>query len=229
MAYSTYSVGAADAAHAADGSDTQGRAAAMEPEKMRASDADRERVADRLREALAEGRLDAAEHTERLDALYRAKTVGELAETVRDLPPPADGPEAPVFSSPEAERLASASQGRENIVAVFGGAERKGRWLVEPRTNVSAMFGGVGLDFREAVLTRREVTVQCAVLCGGLDITVPPGVRVVNSTTSIFGGTSLHGTDAVTDPNAPVIRLTGTCMFGGIDVKAKKPKRKKKS
>ncbi|WP_017539796.1 DUF1707 SHOCT-like domain-containing protein [Nocardiopsis halophila] len=200
----------------------------MEPEKMRASDADREQVAERLREGLAEGRLDQAEHSERLDALYRAKTVGELAEVTRDLPlPSAEGGRAPDYSSPEAQRLLSQSQGRENIVAVFGGAERKGRWLVEPRTNVSAMFGGIELDFREAVLARREITVQCAVLFGGLEITVPHGVRVVNTTTAIFGGTSLNGTDAVTDPNAPVIRLTGTCMFGGIEVKAKKPKRKK--
>ncbi|GAA1104344.1 DUF1707 SHOCT-like domain-containing protein [Nocardiopsis composta] len=200
----------------------------MDPEKIRASDADRERVADRLREALAEGRLDQSEHEERLDELYRAKTIGELAEVTRDLPAPGAGEPGPLdLSSPEARQLAASGQGRENIVAVFGGADRKGRWLVEPRTNASTMFGGISLDLREAVLSQREVTIQCAVLCGGVDIIVPPGVRVVNNTTAIFGGTSLHGTDAVVDPNAPVVRLTGTCLFGGIDVKAKSPKRKK--
>ncbi|WP_017595382.1 DUF1707 SHOCT-like domain-containing protein [Nocardiopsis potens] len=202
----------------------------MDPEKMRASDADRERVADRLREALAEGRLDQAEHEERLDELYRAKTVGELALVTQDLPaaePGGHGQEPASLSTDEARRLAASGQGRENIVAVFGGAERKGRWLVEPRTNASTMFGGISLDLREAVLSQREVTIQCAVLFGGVDIIVPPGVRVVNNTTAIFGGTSLHGTDAVVDPNAPVVRLTGTCLFGGIDAKAKSPKRKK--
>ncbi|GAB3500774.1 DUF1707 SHOCT-like domain-containing protein [Nocardiopsis coralliicola] len=196
------------------------------PETFRASDADREGVAERLREALAEGRLDPAEHEERIDQLYRAKTIGQLAEITRDLP--AAGDAGRPLSTPEAEQLAATGQGRENIVAVFGGADRKGRWLAEPRTNVSAMFGGVSLDFREAVLSQREVTVQCAVLFGGVDLIVPPGVRVVNNTTAIFGGTSLHGADSVVEPSAPVIRLTGTCLFGGIDVKVKPPKRKKK-
>ncbi|MFD0774648.1 DUF1707 domain-containing protein [Streptomonospora algeriensis] len=206
----------------------------MEPDHIRASDADRDRVAERLREAAAEGRLTQTEHEERVDALYRAKTVGELAEITHDLPATgnADGDRDGMpmsAATEEARRLAAQSTGRENIVAVFGGAERKGRWLVEPRTNVSVLCGGVELDLREAVLSQREVTIQCAVVCGGLEIIVPHGVRVVNNTAGILGGTSLHGTDSVTDPNHPVIRLTGTCMLGGIEVKAKRPKRKRKN
>ncbi|MDT0304755.1 DUF1707 SHOCT-like domain-containing protein [Streptomonospora wellingtoniae] len=206
----------------------------MEPEHIRASDADRDRVSERLREAVAEGRLTQAEHEERIDALYRAKTVGDLTEITRDLPLPSEADLGGDRNSPmsaateEARRMATESTGRENIVAVFGGAERKGRWLVEPRTNISVLCGGVELDLREAVLSQREVTIQCAVILGGLEITVPHGVRVVNNTAGILGGTSMHGTDAVTDPNYPVIRLTGTCMLGGIEVKAKRPKRKRK-
>ena len=213
---------------------TEKMGAAMEPDHVRASEADRERVAERLREALAEGRLSQEEHEERLDTLYRAKTIGELAPITHDLPvggtSAVEEPGMPVgmtVSSEEARQLASESEGKENIVAVFGGAERKGRWLVEPRTNVSALFGGIDLDFREAVLTQREVTVQCAVIFGGVTIVVPHGVRVVNNTTAILGGATIRGADTVTDPNAPTIRLTGTCMLGGIDVKAKGPKRKK--
>ena len=53
---------------------------------LRASDADRERVAEVLRDALAEGRLDMAEFEERLEATYKARTYGELAPITRDLP-----------------------------------------------------------------------------------------------------------------------------------------------
>ncbi|GAB3440250.1 hypothetical protein GCM10027570_05630 [Streptomonospora sediminis] len=203
----------------------------MEPEHIRASDADRDRVSERLREAVAEGRLTQVEHEDRLDAVYRAKTVGELSQITHDLPESggSGSPESGVsVSTEEARRMAAQSVGRENIVAVFGGAERKGRWLVEPRTNVSVLCGGVDLDLRDAVLSQREVTIQCAVVMGGLEITVPHGVRVVNNTSGILGGANLHGTDAVSDPNHPVIRLTGTCMLGGIEVKAKRPKRKRK-
>lgn len=53
---------------------------------LRAADADRERVAERLRRAHGEGRLDLAEFQERLDRCYQAKTVGQLRELVADLP-----------------------------------------------------------------------------------------------------------------------------------------------
>lgn len=213
----------------------------MQPEHIRASDADRDKVAERLREALAEGRLSPVEHEERLDTLYRAKTMGELGPIVEDLPVPghgydyasmerrSDAPSGMEILGSEARDLAGQSKGSENLVAVFGGCERKGRWLVEPRTNVSVLCGGVELDLREAVLSQHEVTIQVAVIMGGVDITVPHGVRVINNTSAILGGADMHGTDQVTDPNAPVVRLTGTCVLGGVDIKAKGPKRKKKS
>lgn len=212
----------------------------MQPEHIRASDADRDQVAERLREALAEGRLSPVEHEERLDILYRAKTLGELAPITSDLPGPgtsvpygftaADGglDNGMEVLGREARDLAGQSKGSENLVAVFGGCERRGRWLVEPRTNVSVLCGGVELDLREAVLSQPEVTIQLAVIMGGVDITVPHGVRVINNTSAILGGTDLHGTDQVTDPNAPVVHLTGTCMLGGVDVKAKKVKKKRR-
>ncbi|GAA3147737.1 hypothetical protein GCM10017687_76150 [Streptomyces echinatus] len=53
---------------------------------LRASDADRDRVAEILRDALAEGRLDMEEFEERLESAYRARTYGELAPLTRDLP-----------------------------------------------------------------------------------------------------------------------------------------------
>ena len=52
---------------------------------LRASDADRERVAEVLRDALAEGRLDMAEFEERLEATYSARTYGDLEPITRDL------------------------------------------------------------------------------------------------------------------------------------------------
>jgi hypothetical protein len=59
----------------------------MAPEsRMRASDRDRDRTADMLREHHAAGRLDAAEFAERLDKVYAARTLGDLDELTADLP-----------------------------------------------------------------------------------------------------------------------------------------------
>jgi hypothetical protein len=189
---------------------------------MRASDSDRDRVADQLREALAEGRLTAEEHAERLDAVYQAKTYAELAPIVHDLP--ATGGVGPPEGSPAAssgpvvrDDLPPPHAGTPNIVAIFGGAERSGRWLVEPETNVVAVFGGIELDLRQAVLSRREVTINVVAIMGGVNVTVPPGVRVANSVAAILGGASVPPEETI-DPEAPVIRLTGVALFGGVSV-----------
>lgn len=196
------------------GVDLPDKSVEADPGRMRASDADRDRIADQLREALAEGRLTPDEHAERLDAVYQAKTYAELAPIVADLP--ATGGTAPAATV--RDDLPAPQAGSPNIVAIFSGAERKGRWLVEPQTNVVAVFGGVELDLRQAVLSRREVTINIVAIMGGVNLTLPPGVRVTNAISAIFGGTSLPSEDTI-DPDAPVIRLTGFALFGGVSVK----------
>ena len=66
--------------------------AVPDPQQLRASDADRERVAETLREAAGDGRLTMDELDERLDAAYAAKTYAELVPITRDLPDTGSGP-----------------------------------------------------------------------------------------------------------------------------------------
>src|ERR1022692_1790370 len=54
--------------------------------RLRASDADRDRAASVLNEAMAQGRLTAEEHSDRLDAVYAAKTHADLVPVIDDLP-----------------------------------------------------------------------------------------------------------------------------------------------
>ena len=82
----------------------------MDAPDHRASDAEREATADRLRIAGGDGRLDPEELEQRLDAAYGAKTVGELTALTRDLPAapaPAPAPERPIGSQAVRARLAS--------------------------------------------------------------------------------------------------------------------------
>ncbi|MFB4307711.1 DUF1707 domain-containing protein [Actinomadura sp. GTD37] len=191
------------------------RPAPPSPASMRASDADRDEVADRLREALAEGRITPEEHAERIDAVYRAKTYADLEPVLSDLP--AEQAPRPRVDLRKEPALAPPPPQSPNLVAIFSGVERKGRWLVEPTTNVSCVFGGADLDFRQAVLSRGEVTVNVTCVFGGVNMIVPPGVRVVGSTTAIFGGSELPEDDTA-DADAPVIRITGMVLFGGVSV-----------
>ena len=61
-------------------------AGAMGRDEMRAGDEDRQAVADRLKTALDEGRLDLAEYDERLQRTYAAKTYADLDGLLSDLP-----------------------------------------------------------------------------------------------------------------------------------------------
>jgi hypothetical protein len=75
---------------------------------LRASDADRDAAADRLRAAAGEGRLDPDELDERVGEVYAARTVGELARLTEDLPQPALGSQrvSPLKSEAARQRLA---------------------------------------------------------------------------------------------------------------------------
>lgn len=190
--------------------------------RLRASDSDREKAASVINEALAEGRLSVAEHSQRLDAVYEAKTHAEIAPLIEDLPARATASQpAPRTDMPPATGHGS------QIVAIFGGATRKGRWHAEPNMNAVTIFGGATLDFREAVLPAREMTLNTTCIFGGIEIIVPPEMRVVDRGVAIFGGRDTGSDTAEADsPDAPVLRLTGLTLFGGIDVKHKRRKNK---
>jgi Domain of unknown function (DUF1707) len=64
--------------------------------KLRASDADRDEVAEQLREHFATGRLSMDELNERLDKVYAAQTYGDLEPLVEDLPGPGPYSDLPV-------------------------------------------------------------------------------------------------------------------------------------
>ena len=149
--------------------------------------------------------------------MYKAKTYAELEPVLSDLP--SERPRVDLRK--EEERPAPPPPPQSpNLVAIFGGVDRKGRWLVEETTNVTCVFGGATLDFRQAVLSRGQVTVNITCMFGGVDVIVPPGVRVVGSNVAIFGGNDMPEDDNPA-PDAPVIRVTGLTLFGGVSVRRK--------
>ena len=193
---------------------------------MRASDADRDRVAEVLREAYAEGRLDAAEHTERIDAAYTAKTLGELAPLLADLPQRQNVGGTPLPAqangSPPVDYGPSSK-----VMAVFGEAKRTGRWVVGAETTAAAVFGEVTIDLREAVLAQREVVIIANAVFGQVTVKVPHGVIVRDEGTAIFGSRSGSDRNRAGDvpltPDSPVVIIRGVALFGEVAVRYPKP------
>ncbi|MEU9481113.1 DUF1707 domain-containing protein [Streptomyces sp. NPDC048191] len=196
---------------------------------LRASDADRERVADVLRDALTEGRLDMEEFEERLEAVYKARTYGELAPLTRDLPtagaaaPPApvSFTKAPVDSGGWAGRIVGGPGSSAGAVAVMSGFQRKGRWTVPKQFNCFAFWGGGEIDLREADFADREVEINCVAIMGGVQVVVPPGVEVVVRGIGIMGGFDHPRDDGPPEPGAPRVVVGGLAFWGGVDVTRK--------
>lgn len=178
---------------------------------VRASDADRDRVADILREALAEGRLDAEEHAERIDAVYRAKTVAALESLIQDLPA-GHGSTALPPRSP----AAPPAQGARSVRAVLSGATRQGRWRVGGRISAVAVCGGVDLDLTEAIFEEQHVTITVTAVCGGVEIKVPENVTLRGAGSGVLGGFDVRETEA-RDPRAPVVTVEGLALCGAVD------------
>ncbi|MFD3423107.1 DUF1707 SHOCT-like domain-containing protein [Streptomyces decoyicus] len=195
--------------------------------ELRASDADRERVAEILRDAVAEGRLAMEEFDERLDAAYRARTYGELEPLTADLPVAAAGP-APLslrkesgVPAPWSERIVSGTEGSSAGIALLGGFQRKGRWTIGRRFTAACLMGGGEIDLREANFAGPEVVITCWAVMGGVNIVVPPGVEVDVRGLGIMGGFD-SGEDGVPgDPGAPRVIVKGLALMGGVGVERK--------
>ena len=95
-------------------------------------------------------------------------------------------------------------------------------------STVVTVFGGVDLDLRDAILPGREVILRAVSVFGGMSITVPPEMRVVDSGVAVFGGRDVAGETPESEAaDAPVLRLQGACVFGGISVRHKQRKSKR--
>jgi hypothetical protein len=109
----------------------------MGRDEMRAADADRQAVADKLKKALDEGRLDLAEYDERLQQAYAAKTYGDLEGLLDDIPdtlptPARTATPVPHTAAPTPVRSERAGQLVKAWLGGFGGIFVVGTiiWLV---------------------------------------------------------------------------------------------------
>jgi Domain of unknown function (DUF1707)/Cell wall-active antibiotics response 4TMS YvqF len=179
------------------------------PPDIRASDSDRDRVLDLLRDASAEGRLTPEEYEERVSAALTARTHGELLPLTSDLPVAggAVGP-LPVQDKP--------------IIAVMADESRSGRWAVPAQLRSVAVMGSVKLDLTEAVPTARETHLNCVSIMGDVSIIVPEGVDVRMDGTAIMGEKTVKKLRTPPVAGAPVIHVHAFAVMGSIEVKPKK-------
>lgn len=85
-------------------------------------------------------------------------------------------------------------------------------------TDLTAIFGGVECDLRNAII-ENDVVINASSIFGGIDIFVPENVKVKIKSTAIFGGVEEKNPKKVENSEAHTIYVNALCMFGGVEIK----------
>jgi hypothetical protein len=182
----------------------------------------RERAIAALSDAFAHDVLDVDEFERRITVAHTSDSIAEIEALAADLPA-AEAPIAPVTVA-----LVPAGEGQEappqTVYAVFGGVHRQGTWTVPRNFRVVAMMGGACIDLREARFPRGVVDLEVKAFWGGVQILVPPGLAVEVHGSAIMGGfQNVNRSPPTPDPDAPLLRVRGLAVMGGVDISMRLP------
>ena len=83
-------------------------------------------------------------------------------------------------------------------------------------TTLTAIFGGIKLDLRNATI-KDDVVINCTSIFGGVDIFVPDNVKIEVKSNSVFGGVENNAVSS--KEKGATIYIDATCAFGGLDIK----------
>ena len=195
--------------------------------RLRASDEDRHRVAEVLRKAAGEGRIDLWELDERLEATYAAKTYADLVPLTADLPLrttdalPSPPPVVPPAVGPHAGGAVVPATTYESSMSFMGDCSRRGVWRVPETHTAFSVMGSVTLDLREAQFSAREVTINAYAIMAGIDIIVNPWTQVVVDGVGVMGdfSQSRDKAPAQITHGSPVVHVKGLALMAGVNVK----------
>jgi hypothetical protein len=217
---------------------------APDPWAYRASDTDRDTYLTLLREAYAEGRLDAAEYEERMSLALAAKTYSDLLPVLQDLPvdtarlprPPMAASPYPVpaqIPQPPLPGGLNSSLGLSmdnTLLAIFSSSSRRGVWQVPESQSALALFGDVKIDLSEAILPGQVTELKCYAILGSVQIIVPDALNVEVNGVGVFGSFEQRdkrkgaNKQRVPAAGAPLIKVTGAAVFGEVEVRVVTPK-----
>ncbi len=108
------------------------------------------------------------------------------------------------------------SKSEKNVSAYFSGQKVAYSKEEFDGINMEAVFGGIKLDLREAII-KKDVVINARAIFGGIDILVPENMNVVVSSSSMFGG--VDNKREINQDNKITIYVNGSSLFGGIDIK----------
>jgi predicted membrane protein len=108
------------------------------------------------------------------------------------------------------------TQDLDGISAIFAGNETINKSKNYQGGRATAVFGGVSIDLRDAVI-KNEATLEVFALCGGIELKIPREWKVKHSVFPILGG--VESKAHADDDKAPTLYITGTVALGGVEVR----------
>ena len=191
---------------------------------LRASDADRDRVIELLRAAVADGRLDQAEFDERLDAALAARTINALAPLTADLIA-APGSDA-ALALPRAETPAEPAAEKLIIRERHGSVRRDGRWTLPHRLVLRTRWSDVLLDLTRATPSGPELIIELRVRGGNVELVLAPGMTVgANELEVRYTNLTISRGAGDNTPETLHVRLVGRVKHARIDTRWLAPRR----
>lgn len=120
--------------------------------------------------------------------------------------------------SKEIKKLNEKKVNSDEYCATFSGQNLKFDGEKFTGTNLTAVFGGIKCDLKNAII-ENDVVVNCSSIFGGIEIYVPDNVKVKIKSSSIFGGVDEKKKNIVENNGGYTIYINATCIFGGVDIK----------
>lgn len=196
------------------------------PRPVRAGDVERSRTNDVLAQAFAVGQLSKAEYEERSAAAWAAVHVSDLDDLVADLAVDASSLSI-VSPAPVARPVGATTPTAHSIgftLGLMSGVSRTGTWRTSETHVAVAIMGGVDVDLREADFDTPHSALTVFAFWGGVEVVVPPHVRVQVEGLAVMGGFAAEGpaiNPANLPPDAPVVTVRGLALMGGVVVARK--------
>ena len=120
--------------------------------------------------------------------------------------------------SKEIKKMNEKKVNSDEYCATFSGQNLKFDGEKFTGTNLTAVFGGIKCDLKNAII-ENDVVINCSSIFGGIEIYVPDNVKVKIKSSSIFGGVDEKKKNIVENNGGYTIYINATCIFGGVDIK----------
>ena len=119
--------------------------------------------------------------------------------------------------SSEIKKLNEKRSGENSYCATFAGQNVNFDGEKFTGADLTAVFGGVKCDLRNAII-ESDVVINASTTFGGIEIFVPSDVKIKIKSTPIFGGVE-NKAYTISTENSHTIYINSVAVFGGVEIK----------